>query len=125
MKQVISKKLLREIIVMMVFLVLSPLYSCTSKVNELGPVGQEYVSSHGGSLTVEGTHQIRLWDGRGLPNSFRIKNGHFYNEYGTKVGTIRQSGDNIYIHSSNSNVQIAYGGTYKRHEGHFKGYQRL
>ena len=108
-----------------VLLLMCLICSCTSKVTEMGPVGQEYVTSRGGSLTVESAHQIRLWDGRGLPNTFKIRDGHLYNDYGNKVASIRKSGDNIHISSSNSNVQSAYGGTYKPYEGHFKGYQHF
>lgn len=120
-----TKKLLGRIIGIFLIMLISPLIACSTKVTELGPVGQEYVTSYGGSLTVESSHKISLWDGHGLPNTFTIKNGYFYNEYGNKVGTIRKRGGIIYIHSSNSNVQSAYGGTYKPYEGHFKGYQKF
>ena len=96
------------------------LSSCTTKVSELGPVGQEYVHKDG-SLKVESSHKVTLWDGHGLPNTFTIKKGHLYNNYGDKVASIRKKGDNIYIHASNPHVQSAYGGKYKKINGHFKG----
>ena len=125
MKNEHTKKTMREIIGILILLSIFTLSACSSKVDTLGPNGQEYVSRWGGSLTVESPHKISLWDGRGLPNTFTIKKGYFYNEYGGKVVSIRKQGENIIINSSNSNVRSAYGGTYKPYEGHFKGYQRL
>lgn len=109
-----------RVVFVILFLLTCSLSSCTTKVTELGPIGQEYVHKDG-SLIVESSREITLWDGRGLPNTFTIKKGHLYNNYGNKVASIRKKGDKIYIHSSNYHVQDAYGGTYTKINGHFKG----
>ena len=109
------------ICIIVVALIICPIAFHKTKVSAL-PTGQEYVKTLGsGSLIVESSRKIRLWDGSGFPNTFTIDNGFFYNEYGSKVGTIKKKGEKIYIHSSNSMVQSAYGGKYKPFDGHYKG----
>ena len=120
-----KKRGISLIILMVAALILCPVACNRSNVKEL-PTGQEYVNKNGdGSLTVESAHKIRLWDGHGLPNTFTIKNGRFYNEYGDNVGKIQKRGKYLYIHSSNQHVESAYGGKYEPYEGHFKGYQHF